>query len=248
MLDLKSNLNDHDLLTLGEINSYLSNDFTYNINIFPEISSTNTYILDNVNTLLDNTIIATEMQTAGRGRFANTWHSDKAVGLTFSLLKFFNININIETLPLVIAVAIKRLLQQYQIAAKIKWPNDICAIDGSKIAGILLEGGILNNQRYVIIGIGINDNFNIKRSLFLASLLKHLHHVINEFLCNGFTSLCNEWLDNCIHYNKSIGVYQNGNLVASGLNIGVSSSGAILVKTLENKILEYASASIRFEI
>lgn len=245
MLDLKD-----DLLAVNEINSHLEefNCANYNIIIFPELDSTNTYILNNLNALENNTIIVAELQTAGRGRFANKWNSQKSLGLTLSLLRLFDINLNIETLPLVVATAINRLLKQYHIPNKIKWPNDICDLSGNKIAGILLESGISKNSRYVVLGIGINDSFKVERNLFLASLIKQLDVAINEFLIAGFTLLSNEWLENCIHYNKTVGIYQSGKLVASGINIGLSESGAVLVKTSQNEVLAYISASLRFEV
>lgn len=245
MLDITKD----DLLIVDKINSYL-NEFNcnnYNVEIFSELDSTNTYILKNLNILKNNTVIAAEMQTAGRGRFANKWLSQKSVGLTFSVLRFFDINLNVETLPLVIAIAINRLLTQYDIPNKIKWPNDICDIYGNKVAGILLESGILTNSRYIVIGIGVNDSFKIERSLFLTCLLKHIDDLINEFIVSGFTLLSHEWLENCIHYNKTIGVYQNAKFVVSGINTGLSPSGAILVKTADNITLAYSSASLRFE-
>jgi BirA family transcriptional regulator, biotin operon repressor / biotin---[acetyl-CoA-carboxylase] ligase len=239
-----------DLLVLGKVNSYLKklNCNNYHVTIFPELDSTNTYILNNVNILKNQSVIVAEMQTHGRGRFANKWHSQNARGLTVSLLKFFTLDLNLETLPLVVAIAIVRLFKHYNVQTKIKWPNDICDINAAKIAGILLESGILSNQRYVVIGIGINDNLKIERSLFLASLIKELDMVINEFLITGFSLLLEEWLANCIHHGKMIGIYQNGQLVANGVNIGVNRNGSIMLQTADTAILEYSTASIRFEI
>ena len=271
----------YDLLAIDEINSYLKscvND-AYHFILFPTLDSTNTYILDNINTLNNNTVVAAEMQTSGRGQFANKWVSENAFGLTISVLKFFPLEFNTSLLSLVIAIAVHRLLTEYNIEAKIKWPNDICDVNGNKIAGILLESGILNSrdfkvmdlghcqdnkgnvnygsehcqpifksQRFIVIGIGINNHYGVKRSMFLACLIKHLDRAINDFIHNGFAILEKEWLVNCIHYNKTIGVYQNGKLVASGTNVGLSDTGGILVKTADGDILEYRSASLRFEI
>lgn len=239
-----------DLLELVAINNYLVNFNCqdYHVHLFQELNSTNSYILEHIGYLKDNDIVITEIQTLGRGRFDNKWFSEPSVGLTFSVLKFFDKNINLDTLPLILSIAIKRLLNEFHVPNKIKWPNDILHPDGSKIAGILLESGFKNNKRFVVVGVGINDNFNVERNLFFASLLKHVDELIKEFSLNGFESSKSEWLEACIHYNKSIGLYQNGNLLASGVNIGLSEYGAILIKLDNGDTKDFISGSIRFEI
>lgn len=242
-------LSNTNKLNLKHIDDYLAKlKISHQILLFQELDSTNSHILEHIAKFKDNDVVITEMQTLGRGRFSNKWFSEPFIGLTFSLLKFFDKNIKLDTLPLVISIAVKRLLNEFNIPAKIKWPNDILHPDGSKIAGILLEGGLINNQYYVVIGIGINDNFKIERNLFLVNLLKHIDETIEIFINNNFDIFKEEWLDSCIHYNKSVGIYQNGNLVESGVNIGLSESGAILIKTNNSAVKEFTSASIRFEI
>jgi BirA family biotin operon repressor/biotin-[acetyl-CoA-carboxylase] ligase len=50
------------------------------------------------------------------------------------------------------------ILDSSQIDIKIKWPNDIL-VNGKKIAGILIENTIHNNQiSWCVAGIGINVN------------------------------------------------------------------------------------------
>lgn len=231
----------HEKLIAVNLNQYV-------IKVLKEVDSTNTYIMNNVSILENNTVVAAEFQTRGRGRFDKKWESKMAVGLTVSILLFFAPDYNFELLPLISAVAVNRLLKQFRVKSLIKWPNDICAPNGSKIAGILLESGMLKNKRFVVIGFGINDNYAVNRNLFLSSLLIHLHHALHEYNIFGFALLYREWLDNCIHYNKSVGVYQAGELIDSGINVGLSENGAILIKAQNNKISEYVNASIRFEI
>lgn len=241
--------NQQSKLQLEIINAYLTRfNSTSRIYLFQELNSTNSHILEHIDNFKDNDIVITEMQTLGRGRFSNKWFSEPFIGLTFSILKFFDKNTNLANLPLLVSIAIIRLLTEFKIPAKIKWPNDVLHTDGTKLAGVLLEGGQKNNLQYVVIGIGINDNFNIERNLFLTTLLKHLDNLIIQYTTNGFNKFKSEWLNHCIHYNKTIGIYQNGNLVESGFNIGLSESGAILIKTNNGTVKEFTSASIRFEI
>lgn len=220
----------------------------HSIQIFDELPSTNTYILDNLDLLSDNTVIIAELQTNGRGRRENSWISQKSIGLTLSLLKVFPLNINISSLPLVIALAIIRTLNDFALQAKIKWPNDILKLDASKIAGVLIENRVNLKHNRVVIGIGINDTFGVERYQFCAQLLEHLDNIIEVFINKGFLYLKEEWQSHCIHYNKMVGIYQENKFIQSGINIGVNNMGELLVKNTAGNVHNYNNASLRFEI
>ncbi len=67
----------------------------------------------------------------------------------------------IGQLPLVAAAALHRALASFAPAVPllIKWPNDILAQRGGKLAGILCEAGIeTDDVRHAVVGIGINGN------------------------------------------------------------------------------------------
>lgn len=98
-------------------------------------------------------------QTAGRGQRGNVWLAEPDQNLLFSLYYLP------EALPSplqfalseAVALAVVRLLDDYQIRAKIKWPNDIY-VGNSKICGILIENGVTQMVENSIIGIGLNVN------------------------------------------------------------------------------------------
>ncbi len=99
-----------------------------------------------------------EMQTNGRGRSGKRWHAPFGSSLITSFkLPFKNQTMaNLTALSPSIGILIADVLAGYDIAAKVKWPNDIW-VDQHKIAGILIEvtaeiEGIIN----IVIGIGIN--------------------------------------------------------------------------------------------
>ena len=96
-----------------------------------EIPSTNTYLKSEYNNYQDNTILWAINQTNGRGRYNRRWESKN--DLTFSILFKEKYDSAIIT-PLAIILA----LNDYNINAKIKWPNDIY-LYGGKLSGILIE-------------------------------------------------------------------------------------------------------------
>lgn len=105
----------------------------------------------------EGTVITADIQTRGRGRRGNSWHSPEG-GLYCSII--LKPNISTKDIPLIermagIAVCetIANLIPQ---GPKIKAPNDIL-IEGKKVAGILIEAkGREDRPAYLIMGIGIN--------------------------------------------------------------------------------------------
>ena len=215
----------------------------YNIKILDETSSTNTYILNNIENLDNKSVVSTEYQSGGRGRNNKVWVSKVATDLTVSFLYKFSLDFNYELLPLVVAIAINRLLKQYRMTNFIKWPNDIYLKDNTKVAGILLESGIRGDKRFVVIGIGLDNPLFIDRALLLANLINQMEHVINEYMAFGFAMFRREWLDNCIHYNKTVYLYKNGELLDSGINTDLTETGDLVIKT-ETGIKEYNGSNI----
>lgn len=110
----------------------------------------------------EGTTVVAETQLAGRGRRGRTWISPPGINLYFSVVLRPRIApARIGQLPLVAAVALHRALSAFAPAAalRIKWPNDILAGHGGKLAGILCEAGIeADAVHHAVVGIGINVN------------------------------------------------------------------------------------------
>ena len=98
-----------------------------------------------------------DKQTKGRGTYGKKWISNKGnlFGSIFFPLKenypplneFYVIN------PIIISNAIEKFCKKKKI--NFKFPNDVF-LNGKKICGILQEHIVLNNKKFLIIGIGIN--------------------------------------------------------------------------------------------
>lgn len=137
-----------------------------NVIFLSETESTNSYaieLLKNVKAM-NGTVIHTLNQTKGRGQRGNTWMSENARNLTFSVIltsDFVGIT-NQFYLSKIAALACYDLMAHYlntsQFDIKIKWPNDIL-INTKKAGGILIEN-VYNGQKlqYSVIGIGLNIN------------------------------------------------------------------------------------------
>jgi len=127
----------------------------------PRVTSTNTLARRIVKECIENeipipeaVIIAGE-QTGGRGRGARTWSSPPGKGIWATTLHTVPAE-EISHFPLRVATIVASFLREtFDVAASIKWPNDIL-VDGKKIAGILLEGRNRDGEAHIIIGTGIN--------------------------------------------------------------------------------------------
>ena len=105
-------------------------------------------------------IVIAERQTAGRGQRGHSWESAEGKNITFSLIlepRFLPINEQF-LLSEVLALALVDTLAEYDIAAKIKWTNDIY-IGDRKIVGMLIENSLgSGSMARTIAGIGLNIN------------------------------------------------------------------------------------------
>lgn len=103
----------------------------------------------------EGAVVATDEQTAGRGRLGRPWFAAPGTSLLFSV----NLRPAVETarlpeLSIVAGVAAAEAIHLVtSLAPEIKLPNDLL-LDGRKLAGILAEA----REGRVVLGIGINVN------------------------------------------------------------------------------------------
>ena len=101
------------------------------------------------------TLIIANLQKRGRGQYGRKWTSYRGnIFMSF----YFNLkkNINIKTLSKKVYTILKKSLENFiNEKITIKLPNDLLIKD-SKVCGILQETITYNNNKYFIVGIGIN--------------------------------------------------------------------------------------------
>ena len=90
---------------------------------------------------LDQTVIAADEQTAGRGRLKRAFYSPAKTGIYFTAIYAPAEPIDDPArLTACAAVAVCRSLKEFfNVDAKIKWVNDVY-VNGKKVCGILAEG------------------------------------------------------------------------------------------------------------
>ena len=238
----------------------------FDIEIVPQASSSNTLLLQRAGPSVVNgvanegapagSVLAVELQTAGRGRRGRIWHSGLGTGLTFSLLWRFDCGLNaLSGLSLAVGVAIVRALNKLGAqGVQLKWPNDILTEQG-KLAGVLIEAqGDMLGPSAVVIGIGLNCNLPASqvpqigqpasaldeicaampaRNQLLAMLLLELARALQQFAKSGFAGLREEWERYHFHQNRQVRLQMGDGQTVNGIARGVSDNGELCMETAQ---------------
>lgn len=236
----------NNLLDKANILKYLQLESVkpYQVFILPQVDSTNKYAMEHLPQFVTNTVITTEMQTNGCGRNGKIWNSLPHLDITASFIYKLPVVTDYCLFPLVIAVAVNRLFKQYQVMTKIKWPNDILLLNGTKISGILVESKKTINEIGIIVGIGIDNIYKWDRNKLLSYLIKHVDYIINEYQHFGFATIRQEWLDNCVHYGQMVKLYSGNKKLDSGIHCDLTHDGAIQIKHGDGTTKNYLGAHI----
>jgi len=124
---------------------------------FKKVKSTNNTairIIKNYN--LKNGMVISESQTNGKGQHGKKWISHKGNLFISFFHELKNINMSLSALTKINCLLVKKVLEKYYKKKIIfKKPNDLL-INKNKISGILQEIISKSDNKYLIVGIGIN--------------------------------------------------------------------------------------------
>jgi BirA family biotin operon repressor/biotin-[acetyl-CoA-carboxylase] ligase len=123
---------------------------------------------------VEGTVVLSEEQTKGRGRFDRVWVSPAGKNLYLTLI----MRPSVERLrclsivsPLAMALAVEDVTG---LAPRIKWPNDVL-INDRKLSGILIESESSGaSVRYALVGSGLNVNLDVENSAEIAEIATSL--------------------------------------------------------------------------
>jgi BirA family biotin operon repressor/biotin-[acetyl-CoA-carboxylase] ligase len=125
------------------------------LQVVAEIGSTNAALVEAAAAdEPEGAVLVAEHQVAGRGRLDRLWTSPPRAGLTVSFLLRPDVPAARRGwLPLLTGVALAEAVGEVTgVRASLKWPNDLLALDGRKLAGILAE----SSGTAVVVGVGLN--------------------------------------------------------------------------------------------
>jgi BirA family biotin operon repressor/biotin-[acetyl-CoA-carboxylase] ligase len=125
------------------------------LEVVEEIGSTNAALIEAAaEDAPEGTVLVAEHQVTGRGRLDRVWTSPPRAGLTVSFLVRPDVPAARRGwLPLLTGVALAESVAEVSgVLPSLKWPNDLLAGNGLKLAGILAE----SRADAVVVGTGLN--------------------------------------------------------------------------------------------
>lgn len=153
---------------------------------FESIGSTNEAAKELVNQgAPEGTVVIAEEQTAGKGRLGRRWITPAGTGLLFSLLLYPNFSLEeVPHLTMLASLAAAEAIESVAgLPVRFKWPNDIL-IRGRKAGGVLTEVGVTGERLdYVVVGIGLNVNWDPSQVPELAGKATSLSEELGCEIC-----------------------------------------------------------------
>lgn len=144
------------------------------------------------------TVIVTDYQEAGRGRQDRAWLAPPGSSLLLSLIIEPTAPVPPGETVMIAALAVGDAIEKETgLQTQLKWPNDVL-IDGRKVCGILAEQSDQGAVKRLIVGFGINVNFDPSEVAGLpgsaTSLRKELGSSVNrEGLLAGLFKSLDMW-------------------------------------------------------
>jgi BirA family biotin operon repressor/biotin-[acetyl-CoA-carboxylase] ligase len=197
-------------------------------------------------------LLATDEQTAGRGRRGRRWHSAPGAGIAFSLARRIRRPTReLAGLSLVAGVAATRALRALGLAqAELKWPNDLVA-GGGKLGGILVETRAASGETLAVFGIGINcrgaaglerrlrrriaciDQFipSFDENSLIERIAVALMQALDAFEAHGLAALKGEWEAMHAHAGQRLKVRLADGRSVTGIAAGLAEDGALSLRT-----------------
>jgi len=235
------------------------------LEVVPEIGSTNAALLAAAaEDAPEGTVLVAEHQAAGRGRLDRVWTSPPGAGITVSFLLRPDVpSARRGWLPLLTGVALAEAVGEVPgVRASLKWPNDLLAAGGAKLAGILAEVG----NGAVVVGVGLNVSTRadelpetgtslaleagrpVDRAAVLLQFLRGFerrYHLWAQALGDPVSSgLARDYLAWCSTVEADVVVTLPDGSALEGVAESVDWDGRLVVRTAQG-VVELASGDVR---
>lgn len=199
-------------------------------------------------------VVVAEAQTQGRGRRGRAWTSHPGASLTFSVL--LRPSIPVASLGLISLAAGIATADAIGHGSTLKWPNDVLAHDGHKLAGILAESQTSAEEvDLVFLGIGVNvtgeapehgasvSEFDphVRRVDLLVRILDGLDRWVGV-TSEDPSSLLTAWIERSAMIGASVTAASTRDAAANvvGIATGLDPTGALIVATDVGEVTVHA--------
>ena len=212
-------------------------------------------------------LIFSETQTEGRGRVGRSFYSldDRGVYMTV-VLKAPDDDAFLHVTALAGVCAVEALRELFGVKLKIKWVNDLY-IYGKKAGGILAESFLVDGERYIAVGFGINlyttipaELHDIATSIFSAPIDSYTLNTQRNALIDLITKKllvalsADDFSEYMAKYralscvlNKSVTFIENG-VSYSGEAFDITDGGALCVRLSDGTERTLSSGEISVRV
>lgn len=193
-------------------------------------------------------LLVAEQQTAGRGRMGRHWVSALPGTQALQSIPCLTFSLGLPLTPLdwsglSLAVGLS-IVQSLHPALRLKWPNDVW-LEQRKLAGILIETASFGQDRYLVVGVGLNIERpnsaglttepawlrelmpDIDAAQALQLLVAPLVQAIHSFARQGFGPFQAAFNDRDALYGSDVSLSDG----TFGIAQGVDHTGALQVRT-----------------
>lgn len=218
------------------------------VDVVAETASTNADLLADP-AAPDRSVLVAEYQNAGRGRFDRGWVSPPRAGLTFSvLLRPPRPRARWGWLPLLTGVAVAEAVRDATgLDTALKWPNDVLAADGRKLAGILVQ----TVEGAAVVGVGMNVSTeaselpvatatslrlagaDVDRTDLLVACLVRIDERVRAWATGAADSAAAAYRQLCATLGAPVRVTGVGGAALEGIAVDLDPSGQLLLQTAD---------------
>ncbi len=208
------------------------------------------------------TLVAADLQTAGRGRAANQWQTPPGSALAATVILHPALPAaQTAQLALLGGLAAQRAITAVtKLDALLKWPNDVL-IGDRKVCGVLADSSFAGDRcEWVVLGFGINVNAApqlstaaalatalaveagapVNRLRLLHALLAQLATLLPMLGTAQLSAACNAALA-----WRGVRVEVDGAAPAAGVLQGLNADGALQLRTDDGQTLTLHTGSLR---
>ena len=193
-------------------------------------------------------VFVAEHQSAGRGRRGRVWQAKPGEALLYSLAwPFDRLPPDLPALSLVVASVLVEALTDLGLSKGlgIKWPNDLL-LNQHKLAGVLVEAVLREEQAAVVVGVGLNmqsspkaetrypatslaeHGVDLSRATVIEALTTRLQAALALFADQGFAAFHAAYMQHDIVVGQRLDLDQQQLLIQS-----IDSSGALVAAAVD---------------
>lgn len=221
------------------------------VQVLGRCTSTNTLLL--ARGAVRPALLATDEQSAGRGRRGRRWRCPAGAGVLFSLsLPLARPVRELAGLSIVTGLAAVRALRALGAAeVGLRWPNDLL-VRGAKLGGILVETRAQGAGCLAVVGVGINHRAvpglgaRLRRRVaaleqvltplparnaVIGALGRELLAALAAFDAGGFDAFRADWPSLDAYAGRRLRVRLADGRTLAGTSAGVAPDGALQLRT-----------------